>query len=40
VEREQVGLQVKVPVQRVGAVRLAIEVHALLFIGQHAVLGP
>ncbi len=39
-EREQVGPQVNVPMQRVGTVRLAIEVHTLLLIGQRVVLGP
>jgi hypothetical protein len=32
-ERERVGLQINIPVQCVSAVRLAIEVCALLFIG-------
>jgi len=33
VERERVGLQVNVLMQRVGVVRLAIEVRALLLVG-------
>jgi hypothetical protein len=39
-ERERVGLQINIPVQCVGAVHLAIEVRALLFIGQRTVLSP
>jgi hypothetical protein len=40
VECERVGFQVNVPVERVGAVHLAIKVCALLLVGQRAVLGP